>query len=227
MYIFKSFLSGIFCCMLFAFSTQAQQPDPENPENKNLAVPVNWQVRLDKPDESVIIGANADSADIFFVNMTPGWHITTGPRAIFWHPESETEASYKASTKIHLYNPGERNEAFGLFIGGKNLKQPDQSYIYFLLRNSGEYLIKKRIGDETEVIKDWTKAPSMVIYNDTTKSSVPNVLSVEVGEDQIGFFVNGEQVDSLPKDQIDTDGMVGLRINHALNLHVEDFKVEK
>lgn len=225
-------LCAFFLTMLLLTSTalaqqgSMQKPDPQNPVPKNLVVPAGWEVRLDNPDEDITIGADPDEADIFFVNMKPGWHITTGPRAIFWHPASTAEGNYRAHTKIHLFDPKGRNEAFGLFFGGENLNEKTQTYTYFLLRNSGEYLIKKRIGDETEVVKDWTKAPSMVVYDDTSKSSVPNTLSVEVDESKVMFYVNGEQVDSLPKDQLDTEGFVGLRVNHALNLHVEDFGVE-
>lgn len=181
---------------------------------------------MDSPDEEVTIGADAESADIYFVNMKPGWHITTGPRAIFWHPASSTQGTYRAHTKIHLFDPQGRNEAFGLFFGGKNLKQDNQTYTYFLLRNSGEYLIKKRIGNETALVKDWTKTSAMTVYDDTSESSVPNTLSVEVGQNEVRFFVNGQQVETLPKDQLDTEGFVGLRVNHRLNLHVEDFGVE-
>lgn len=219
----RSFLLCI--CMLLPVIALAQ-PDPKNPENDNLAVPVHWKVRTDDPDAGATIGANPDSADIYFVNMVPGWHITTGPAAIFYHPESTAQGTYKASTKIHLFDPKGRNEAFGLFIGGQNLDQSNLSYTYFLIRNTGEYLIKKRIGDETEVIKNWSEAPSMQRYTADTKSSMPNTLTVEVGENEVRFFVNGEQVESLPTSKLQTDGMVGLRINHALNVHVEDFAVE-
>lgn len=221
-----AFLAAIILGIGLASPVHAQRPDPQNPVPENLVVPAGWEVRLDKPDDSVVIGSNADSADIYFVNMKPGWHITTGPRAIFWHPESTAEGTYSASTKIHLFDPKGRNEAFGLFLGGQNLNEENQTYTYFLLRNSGEYLIKKRTGNETELVKDWTKTPAMVIYDDTTTSSVPNTLSIEVGETEVMFFVNGEQVDAMPKNQLDTEGFVGLRINHALNVHVEDFGVE-
>ena len=205
---------------------KAQQPDPQNPVPENLAVPSEWEVRLDNPDESVTIGSDPESADIYFVNMKPGWHITTGPRAIFWHPASTAEGTYKAHTKIHLFDPKGRNEAFGLFFGGENLKEENQTYTYFLLRNSGEYLIKKRVGNETRLVKDWTKTDAMVQYTDTTQSSVPNTLSVEVGEEAVTFYVNGRQVDTIAKDQVDTAGYVGLRVNHRLNLHIEDFGVD-
>ncbi len=215
--------------LLFGYSAEsaAQQPDPQNPVPENLVVPEGWEVRLDNPDDEVSIGADPEASDIYFVNMKPGWHITTGPRAIFWHPASNAEGTYRAHTKIHLFDPQGRNEAFGLFLGGQNLKEENQTYTYFLLRNSGEYLIKKRIGNDTEVVKDWTKTPAMSVYDESTESSVPNTLSVEVGEDEVRFFVNGEQVDTMPKDGLDTEGFVGLRVNHRLNLHIEDFGVEE
>lgn len=227
----RSLLLSASLLVLMSFLTlqtaKAQQPDPQNPVPKNLAVPSEWEVRLDNPDESVTIGSDPESADIYFVNMKPGWHITTGPRAIFWHPASMAEGTYRAHTKIFLFDPQGRNEAFGLFFGGQNLKAENQTYTYFLLRNSGEYLIKKRIGNETSLVKDWTKTDAMVTYTDTTESSVPNTLAVEVSENSVSFFVNGTEVETLSKDQVDTAGYVGLRINHRLNLHVEDFGVEQ
>lgn len=204
----------------------SQQPDPQNPVPENMTVPEGWEVRLDNPDEDVVIGDDSESSDIYFVNMKPGWHITTGPRAIFWHPAGNAEGTYRTHTKIHLFDPQGRNEAFGLFLGGQNLKEENQTYTYFLLRNNGEYLIKKRMGNDTEVVKDWTKTTAMKVYDETTESSVPNTLSVEVAEEEVRFFVNGEQVDTMPKDGLDTEGFVGLRVNHRLNLHIEDFGVE-
>lgn len=227
----KSFsLSVLLAVMIGSLTFQAgmaQQPDPQKPVPKNLAVPSEWEVRLDNPDESVTIGSDKESADIYFVNMKPGWHITTGPRAIFWHPASTAEGSYRAHTKIYLFDPQGRNEAFGLFFGGQNLKEENQTYTYFLLRNSGEYLIKKRVGNETRLVKDWTKTDAMNRYTESTESSVPNTLSVEVGENSVSFYVNGKQVETLSKDQLDISGLVGLRVNHRLNLHIEDFGVEK
>ena len=227
----KSFSLSVLLAVIIGSMTlqsvKAQQPDPQDPVPENLAVPAEWEVRLDNPDESITIGSDPEAADIYFVNMKPGWHITTGPRAIFWHPASSAEGTYRAHTKIFLFDPQGRNEAFGLFFGGKNLKEDNQTYTYFLLRNSGEYLIKKRVGSETSLVKDWTKTDAMNRYTDSTESSVPNTLSVEVGENAVNFYVNGRQVDSLSKVQVDTAGFVGLRVNHRLNLHIEDFGVEK
>lgn len=220
-------IMSVFFVLLFTWSSLAQtRPDPKHSEAENLKSPADWEVRLDQPDADVMIG-ETDSADIFFVNMTPGWHITTGPAGIFYLPDNTASDTYRASTKIHLFDPKGRTEAFGIFIGGQDLDANNQTYTYFLLRNSGEYLVKKRIGDDTEVVKDWSSAPMMAVYDDTTKSSVPNTLAIEVGSEQVDFLVNDEQVYSLPKSEVDTDGIVGLRINHALNVHVESLAVEE
>lgn len=202
-----------------------ERPDPKNPESGNLEVPASWNVRLDHPNEDVVIGSDEDESDIYFVNMIPGWHITTGPAAIFWHPASTAKGNYRAETVIHLFDPKGRNEAFGIFFGGSELDAESQSYSYFLLRNNGEYLIKNRAGADTEVVKNWSSAPSMNRYTDTTESSVENHLAVEVKDASVTFIVNGEEVATVPASQLNTDGIAGLRINHRLNVHVGDLSV--
>jgi len=207
----------------------AQRPDPATPDGENMNVPKTWKVRLDQgghgaDGHQAAIGADPETADIYFVNMTPGWHITTKPAAIFYHPASTAEGAYRAETVIHLFDPQGRNEAFGLFIGGKDLEGADQTYDYFVIRNSGEFLIKRRTGSETSVIKNWTKHDAIRRF-EAGSTSVPNTLAVEVGANDVGFFINGEEVARLPKPEVQTDGIVGLRINHRLNVHVEDLAV--
>lgn len=207
------------------FAQEGDRPDPEEAEGGNLMTPPSWNVRLDRPSDDVVIGSDKETADIWFVNMTPGWHITTGPAGIFYHPASTAEGTYRTETLIHLFDPQGRNEAFGLFIGGQNLDADNLSYDYFLIRNSGEYLIKRREGSETSLIQGWTPHDGIRTYGPDSGDSVPNTLAVEVGDEEVGFFINGEEVERLPKSDLQTDGVVGLRINHRLNVHVGDFKV--
>ena len=202
-----------------------QRPDPMNPEGGEGAVPSGWQVRLDKHDAMTEIGADSESADIFFVNMAPGWHIRTGPAAIFYHPDNAANGSYEALMEVHLFNPGERREAFGMIFGGRNLDGVDQKYDYFLIRNSGEFLIKRRNGENTQVIQDWTASDAIVRYTNPDEPSVLNTLRVRVGESDVEFVINDQVVATHPKEHMDTDGIVGMRINHALNLHVSNLAV--
>ncbi len=203
------------------------RPDPQNPKGENNTVPEDWHVRLDRPNPDAIIGANADSSDIYFVSMIPGWHITTGPAGIFYHPHSTAEGNYEASVAVHLSNPGERMEAFGMIIGGKDLDGEAQTYDYFLIRNSGEFLIKRRTGEETSLIQDWTASDAIVRYTDPKASAVLNNFAVKVGADNVAFVINDVEVASHPRADIQTDGLVGIRVNHALNLHISDLAVNE
>jgi hypothetical protein len=215
-------LIAIFAGMSMSVLAQGR-PDPQVPQGENLKVPEGWEVRTDQPMEDLTISDDPESGDLYFVNMTPGWHITTGPRGIFWHPANEASGIFKVHTKLHYFDPNGRNrEGYGLFFGGKNLKADNQEYIYFLLRNTGDFLIKKRSGSETSVIKDWTASSQIKVFGEDTETSVENNLEVSVNAGMMKFFINGKEVFSIGTDGLDPEGIFGLRVNHAVNLHIED-----
>ena len=56
----------------------------------------------------------------------------------------------------------------------------------------------------------------------TTTGRSLNTLSVEVGADQVRFLVNGTEVSSQPKSALHSDGITGVRVNHLLNVHIDD-----
>ncbi len=210
------------------FANAQTMPEPGVPQGENLKVPDGWEFRLDSPNDTVVLTDNAEDEGIFFVNMTPGWHLTTGPRGIFWHPAFIAEDSFSIYTDLHLFNPNGRNrEGYGLFFGGKNMKTPEYEYLYFLIRNTGDFLIKKRIGETTETIQGWTESNLINIYDDPEVSSVLNSLAVVVAGNTMNFFINNEQVATINATdlELDANGIFGLRVNHAVNLHVEDIGV--
>jgi hypothetical protein len=56
-----------------------------------------------------------------------------------------------------------------------------------------------------------------------------NALEVRVGAGKVDFVVNGTVVHSEPKTGLltKTDGIYGIRINHLLEVQVDDFGVSK
>jgi len=178
--------------------------------------PADWKIRFDRP---------AEESAIEFVTMPPGWHVTTGPAAVLYLPANVARGTYRARAVIHLF-PGERREGFGLFIGGRHLEDDGQTYTYFLLRKDGRFLIKRRAGSETPVLVPWT-GHDAIVPHEGGKETVKNVLEIAVGPETVGFLVNGQEVASLPRDQVDTEGVVGLRVNHALNLHISELVIEQ
>ena len=184
--------------------------------------PAGWEVRLDHPDRG-------SAEDVRLTTMSPGWHVTTGPAAILYDPTRTASAPYRVEAELHLFDPGERREGYGIFIGGQDLQGDAQAYTYFLLRQDGRYLVKRRAGAETPTVTDWTEAPAINAWAERTEgeSSVANTIAVDVGTDEVVFSVNGTELARVPAADVDTDGVAGLRINHSLDVHVERFEVEQ
>ena len=199
-------------------------PDASVPDGANNEVPASWVFRADRSDRVYTVGSDSTS-DVFFVNMTPGWHVTSGPAGIYYHPEAIGSGEYSVSADIHLFDPGDRREAFGVFLGGTNLDNDEIAYTYFLIRQGGEFLIKRRTGSTTSLVRDWEASSAILSHAGDPGKTALNKLSVDVGPDDVTFSVNGESVASVPLGDVDTYGLAGFRVNHGLNLHVSDFSV--
>ena len=207
---------------LVALPLTAQEHEHQHgpaPKVENGGVfPAGWAVR---PDEGGKI------TEVSLVSMAPGWHVVTATSGIMYRSQDQASGKYEVSTKIHLFaGGGGHEEAFGLFIGGKDLVGPGQRYSYFLIRGDGMFKIKRRnAASATDVTKDWT--PSAAIVKVGAEGAVANELVVVVGKDKVSFRVNGKEVYAAPAASVDTDGIVGLRVNHNLSLHVESLGIKK
>ncbi len=197
-----------------ALSTAAPGRAAAQDEMEELPFPDGWQVRFDRE------GASMD--DLYLVAMPPGYHVTTGPAMIAWHADSVAAGDFRIESETFLFDPEGRREAFGFFIGGSDLHGPDQRYTYFLLREGGEFLVKTRAGTGTAEVQGWTSHPAIVAFATKPEGdqTAKNLLSLEAVGDELSFSVNGEQVWTGPREGLSTDGIFGLRVNHALNLHV-------
>ncbi|MDX1395189.1 MAG: hypothetical protein R3195_12400 [Gemmatimonadota bacterium] len=200
----------------FALATLAPvveaQDEPSGP-------PEGWVVLTDRGGHG--------GGDLQFVDMPPGWHITTGPSGIFYHPDNTASGEFVVESEVFLFDPGSRNEAFGIFIGGDGLDGDEQVYTYFLIRRDGSALVKRRDGGSTSNIMGWTPAESVVTWEERGDEAVTarNVLRVEVGGGEMAFSVNGEEVYRGSTDGVRVDGVVGLRVNHGLNLHFSSLEI--
>ena len=171
-----------------------------------------WEARLD-------FEADIDSV-LSFMTMGDGVHATTTGSgfAIFWQPESMAEGDFSISATFTQMERSGHANAYGMFLGGSDLQGAGQQYSYFMLRQGGEFLIKKRMGEDLPTLVDWT-ANDAVNDLDANGSST-NMLTVEASGDTVRFLVNGTEVSTQPRSEVDTDGITGLRVTHLLNVHV-------
>jgi hypothetical protein len=196
-------------------------PDPKVPQGKNLDVPEGWSVRADDPLASAKVGKD-DKADITFVNMTPGWHLTTGPAAIFHHPGLTARGEYRLTAKIHFFDPKGRLEGYGVFFGGSDLAGDKQSYGYFLLRNDR----KSRSRSEAATRPSWSATgrratPSSPSSGAGTARCRQHHRRRSARASELAFAVNGAGGGGA-RSALPADGQAGLRVNHQVNIHVSE-----
>jgi len=186
----------------------------DDPTNKVAggALPAGWMGRTDRATDKL--------TDAKFVAMGSGYHVTSGPAAIYWNPKTVTSGPFVASTTITQTKAPAHAEAFGIFFMGKDLDAPTQNYAYFLVRGDGKYLVNHRAGADVHKIIPWTDSPSVNKQDASGKAT--NKLTVDASKaDSVRLLVNDKQVAALPMSELrSTNGLVGLRVNHNLDVHI-------
>jgi hypothetical protein len=211
--LFAAGLAVLGATVTFAQGQRNSDPDRMM---QGGALPTGWMTRLDNGS------TKADGVSV--MAMGSGLHFKSGPAGIYYRQADTKSGSYEVHATFNQMEPAAHPEAYGLFIGGSNLAAANQKYTYFLVRQDGKFLIKRRDGAQTPNVVDWTDSAAVKKTDASTKGA--NTLSIAVAPDKVRFLVNGTEVGSAPASQVDTGGIAGLRINHNLNVHVENFGVK-
>jgi uncharacterized iron-regulated membrane protein len=186
--------------------------------------PKGWKVRADRSTSAT----DPDAAGtIKFVTMGSGFHATNPQAAVYWNPANTAAGNYTLKGTFTLVKPSGHTNYYGLVFGGSDLDGPNQNYLYFLVAQDGTWLVKKREGDAST--KDVAKAANDVVKKPDASGKSTNALEVRVQADKIDYVVNGTTVHSTPKTGLTakTDGVYGIRVNHQLEVHVDNFAVSK
>jgi hypothetical protein len=202
--------------------------------------PAGWQVRADRST----IATDPDAAgDIKFTTIPGGFRATNPTAAIYWNPANTTKGSYTLRGTFKLLEPSGHTNFYGLFIGGRALEGTDQSYLYFVVAQDGSFLIRKRAGDRMPdpnapargrggrgpqaITEDVTRSKHAAVRQPGTDGTSSNTLEIRVAGDTLNFAVNGTVVHTMPKGDVVTDGIYGIRVNHLLNVEITDFALAR
>jgi hypothetical protein len=185
--------------------------------------PAGWKVRADRSTSAT----DPDAAGtIKFTTEGKGFHAVNPQAAVFWNPANTAKGNYTLKGTFTLNEPSGHNNYYGLVFGGSNLEGAEQSYLYFLVAQDGSFLVKRRMGDaKTDDVV--AKTPSAAIKKPEANGKSTNVLEVRVLADKVDYVVNGTVVGSSPKAGLPTDGIWGIRVNHLLNVNIDDIGVGK
>ena len=220
----STFASGLILTLLSA-PCAAAQADHSHKEHSDHAVegggtlPAGWSARPD---------GTADLKNVKFVTMGPGYHVTLGPATILYRKSDRANGPFHTLATFNQTKKLEHSEGYGLFMGGEALDGKGQKYTYFLVRDDGSYLVKRRDGDKTrEITKGWTAHPAVKKGDAEGKTS--NLLEIDAKQNpsKVSFKVNGQTVYTADAKSMDTKGIVGLRVNHNLDVHIDGFALHQ
>lgn len=222
----KLMLAATFVAMATPAFAQKNASDPDKNVAEGGVKVAGWQARLDRPTAKV--------TDLKFVSMGPGFHVTSGPAAIYWNPATTTakvgSKGYTVKGTFTQTKAPMHPEAYGVFVMGNDLAGDNQNYTYFLVRGDGKFLINHRYHDQVHKLVNWTD--NAAVKKADADGKATNEVAIDVGPETTTFWVNGTQVHSVPSKEIvgdeknvSLDGIAGIRVNHNLDVHVGSFAV--
>jgi len=183
-----------------------------------------WKVHADRSTNAT----DPDAAgDIKFMAMGSGFHAINPQAAVFWKPGTTASGTYTLSGRFTLVKPSDHTNYYGLVFGGSDLDGPQQTYLYFLVAQDGTFIIKRRNGSGTEDVKAREVSPA--VRKPEANGQSVNQLDVRVTPETIAYRVNGTTVHTTPRSGLTAkaDGLYGFRINHRLEVMVDNFAVSK
>jgi len=169
--------------------------------------------------------ARADRGEptgVKFAAMGGGFHVNPGSSAIIYREADKVPGKFHTVATFTQTKAPTHPEGYGIFFAGNDLAGDGQTYVYFLVRGDGKYLVKKRNGAETSNVVAWTDSDAIQKQDSAGKAT--NKLEID-GGDKVAFKVNGKTVYEM--DGASKAGIVGLRVNHGLDLHIAGVAVHK
>jgi hypothetical protein len=183
-------------------------------------MPAGWRAITDRPSEYSATGIEPNSgAQYNFVNMAPGWHMTTGPGSLFFNPTLRAAGRFRVETEFFLF-PNPSDQPVGLMVGGTGLEGPLASVQWFglLIRRDGTAGVMHNHGTEHHPMVPYARADSLPPHPGNGTPRV--ILAIDVDADSVRFFVNRGRIAAVPRADLKLDGPFGLRVGQGLNLHV-------
>lgn len=184
--------------------------------------PEGWLVRIDRSENA---SDPDDVPDLKVAAIGKGFRATGGPAGTFWNPANRVTGNYTARATFNLMKPSGHVNYYGLVFGGSDLEGAAQKYVYFMVAQNGTYIIRSRAGEQVQDVRERVQHAAARQPGADGRST--NTLEVRVAGNTISYVINGSVVHTTPKSgaTATTDGLVGIRINHVLDVQVENFEV--
>ena len=170
-----------------------------------------------------------DTPELKVMTMGKGFHVVGGPAGTFWDPKNTVSGNYTVRATFNLQQPSNHTNYYGLIFGGSDLEGANQTYTYFIVAQNGQFQIRTRTGDKVASVHPAGRGgvANDAVQRPGANGQSRNTLEVRVMGDTVSYVINDMVVHTTPKSAVKTDGLVGVRVNHMLNVHVDGFTVTK
>jgi hypothetical protein len=200
----------VFAAVILTTPMVAQDPN----------TPTDWEWQLDA-EQTLASDGELAAGEWWYVEMPPGWHITTTEQGVALFPkDTKMEGRWAIEVELFLF-PDQSDEGFGIALqdleGGNQLR--------FLFRVDGQAALEVRHGEEWLLAKPWVSDSLVAPYDG--EGIEKYLLRVTYESGQFRFAVNGREMLSQVAPGDDYRIVPGLRVGKGLNLHVSRFDMVK
>jgi hypothetical protein len=207
------FVAGV-AAVLMSGVPSAQAQDADKKVAGGGVTAKGWQGKAD-PGNKQGLTVN----DSKFATEGSGFHLTTGPAAVYWNPANTAKGDFTVKATFRepkqTYN---HPHPFGVFIGGTQLAYRD-----------GSYTVRQfSAGKPSQVVR---KTPHEKVTKATgPEAEVTQEVALVVKGPRVECMINGASVWGADKSEIgniSTDGLTGIRVSHNSDAIVSNFAVTK
>src|SRR5690606_28116464 len=74
-----------------------------------------------------------------------GIRVTTGPAAVYWHPDNRATGNYEVRATFHepeYMNVNNHPHPYGIVVGGSDLGSPNARYLYCAAYGNGNFIVR-------------------------------------------------------------------------------------
>lgn len=163
--------------------------------------------------------------------------IHTGPAMLYWNPANKATGDFTVSatfTEPKYMSANDHPHPYGLFIGGSGLDGANATALYCAAYGRGTFIVRE-FTPAVVNINGRGASPSDAVHKAAGRGeSVEQTIAMSVKGSRVTCSVNGTEVASYDKGEVTgagkiptTDGIVGIRAAHNVDVNIKDFKITK
>ena len=234
-----------FAGALTIATVSAQQPPAQPPAGGQRAGAMNMQDTAHKVPNGGIRGAgwqgrpdpgtgavNDASLDVKGSDI----EVHTGPAMLYWNPANKGTGDFTVTATFSepkYMSSNDHPHPYGVFIGGSNLDGANATALYCAAYGRGTFIVREFTPAVVNI--NGRGASNDAIHKAAGRGeSVDQTIAMSVKGSRVTCSINGTEVASYDKGEVTgagkiptTDGIVGLRVAHNVDVNVKDFKITK